>query len=82
MSEKIRIVNDVPMPEREILPPMPLDKMEIGDSFELPLKGINSKNSMRQRLYRYQKNNPPKRFSLQTIDLNSVRIFRVPDYET
>lgn len=81
MSVNIRIEKDVPMPVRSNIPELPLEKMEIGESFVLKLSTPSDPSTLRQRIHRFQKNNPPKKFSMRKIDDGSVRIFRVEDEE-
>lgn len=78
-QQKIRIEKNVPMPTRSAIPPLPLEDMEIGDSFALRASGTRDHNVIRQRLHRFQRNNPPRKFSMRTVDDETVRIFRVED---
>jgi hypothetical protein len=52
--------------------------MEIGDSFVAPVPSTDNRliQALRQRVTRYQKQNPPKKFSV-VQDGESMRVFRV-----
>lgn len=76
---KIRIEKNVPLPIRSVVPPLPLEEMEIGDSFKLELEDEKDRGTVRQRLFRFQAKNPPKRFSMCSISDTTVRVFRVED---
>ena len=76
-TQKIKIEKNVPLPTRSIIPPLPLEEMQVGDSFALKASGTREHNAIRQRLHRFQQSNPPKKFSMRTIDDKTVRIFRV-----
>ncbi len=81
MSKRFQIDKHVPLPERSNLPPLPLNDMEIGDSFLLDTPGKNDKSALRARLWRYQNNNQPKRFSMiREADNEQVRIHRTHDF--
>ena len=74
----IEIEKGVAMPVRTKLPDLPFSKMEIGDSFVAPVETGNQKlvQALRQRVTRFQKNHPPKKFSV-VQDGEAMRVFRV-----
>lgn len=78
---QIKIEKNVPLPVQSssTVPALPLDKMEIGDSFRLELEQRNDISVIRQRLYRFQKANSPKHFAVRTEGGNVVRVYRVED---
>jgi hypothetical protein len=55
--------------------------MEIGDSFLLEIEDPNDRRIVRQRVWRFSKNNKPKRFRVLKNGEDSVRVFRVEDHE-
>ena len=75
----IRIEKNVPIPKRAELPDLPLNQMEIGNSFVLDIDD-SGRGALRQRIYRYQKSNWPKRFRVSKIDDEAVRVHRIADY--
>jgi hypothetical protein len=77
MSSSIKIEKNVPLPAR--VPPLPLDKLKIGDSFLVPLKNKSDKAAIRQRLHRFQLNNVPVCLSMQKEGDNAVRVYRIKD---
>jgi soluble cytochrome b562 len=52
--------------------------MEIGDSFVAPVLSSDARSiqALRQRVTRFQKQNPPKKFSV-VQDGEQMRVFRV-----
>ena len=74
----IQIEKGVPMPNRTHLPELPFTAMEIGDSFVAPVLSSDARSiqALRQRVTRFQKQNPPKKFSV-VQDGEQVRVFRV-----
>ena len=68
------IESDVPPP---VLPPMPFDKMQVGQSFKVDLPLPRNKSAVRQRIVRWQKENPGCRMTMVAIDENTVRVWRV-----
>lgn len=78
-NPSIQIEKNVPVPDRRRFPPLPLDEMEIGDSFVLEISDHKGKLALGQRLYRFQIKNWPKKFGYTTIDDERVRIFRTKD---
>jgi hypothetical protein len=76
---KIKIEKNVPMPTRSNVPELPLDQMEVGDSFAYELQGDKDYAVVRQRLTRYQKSNPPVRFSMKKVSETEVRVHRIED---
>ena len=76
---KITLEKDVPLPRRTKLPDLPLNEMDIGHSFVLDVDK-KGRSAVRQRLYRYQNANWPKRFSVRTLSDEQVRVYRVKDY--
>lgn len=74
----IQIEKGVPMPNRTRLPELPFTAMEIGDSFVAPVPSTDSRliQALRQRVTRFKKQNPPKKFSV-VQDGESMRVFRV-----
>ena len=81
MTDKIQIENDVPIPVRSDVPPLPLDEMVVGDSIVVPITKSQEKGTIRQRIHRYQLTHPPAKFSMITKDEHSVRVFRIEDSE-
>lgn len=79
----IKIETGVPVWQDDPLPPFPLGEMEVGQSFVLSLQDENQKRTVRQRLSRFQSNNPPQRFVMKTTkeDKLKVRVHRVEDYK-
>ncbi len=80
-SKTIRISKSVPMPVRTSVPDLPLDQMVPGDSFKVGIDSPRDYVTIRQRLYRYQTAHPPVKFSMQKIDTDNVRVFRIEDHE-
>jgi len=78
MSNPFRIENDVPLPLRSNQPPWPLEKLQVGESFRVELTPREIP-AMRQRISRFQKKYPPKRFSL-VRDGETMRVFRIEDH--
>ena len=77
----IKIEKNIPLPVYSKVPELPLDKMKIGESFVIGLSEEIKKSTIRQRVARFQKRNPPKHFAMRPWDDgDSVRIFRVEDY--
>jgi len=74
----IQIEKGVPMPNRTRLPELPFMAMEIGDSFVAPVPSNDSRliQALRQRVTRFQKQNPPQKFSV-VQDGEQMRVFRV-----
>lgn len=81
MPKVFPIESNVPLPQTYEIPPLPLDDMAIGESFVVEYDQDTHKQMLRQRLQRFQRSHPPKRFSLRTLNPYTVRIFRVEDYE-
>jgi len=78
--DKITIEKNVPMPvRRKSLPPLPLPKMEVGDSIVVEMKHPADKAAIRQRLVRYEKSHPPVKFSMNNYEKTMVRIHRIKD---
>jgi len=81
MSTDIKIEKNIPVPTRSKIPPLPLGEMEIGDSFRAPVSADNAKevSSLRQRVARYQRSHPQKRFSVVIDDSDDrhMRVFRI-----
>ena len=86
MSE-VKIEKNVPMPppSRPSLPKIPLADMEVGDCVTMTLDGDRDVDvaiaTVRQRLHRFQKSNPPKKFSARKVDNETFRVFRMEDDE-
>jgi hypothetical protein len=76
---KITIEKDVPLPRRTKLPDLPFNEMSVGDSFVLDIDK-KSRSAVRQRIYRFQNGNWPKRFSVRALSEGQVRVYRVQDY--
>lgn len=76
---KFKIEKNIPMPVRSQVPPLPLGDLKVGDSFVYEMKGDGDHAVIRQRLTRYQKRNPPCRFSMHRVDERKVRIHRIED---
>lgn len=74
----IKIEKNVPVPQRSRIPSLPLEEMDIGDSFRAPVEAADQKavSSLRQRVARFQRANPAMRFSV-VIDGDNMRVFRV-----
>ena len=74
----IEIEKGVPIPARTRLPDLPFGDMDIGDSFLAPVETGNQKlvQALRQRVTRFQKHHPPKKFSV-VQDGEAMRVFRV-----
>jgi len=77
---QIKIEKNVPFPSRIELPPLPLEQMQVSDSFMIECGLGKEVNALRQRLQRFQRNNPPKRFSVRRVDDERVRVFRREDF--
>ena len=77
----ISIETDVPMPTKNFLPKIPFEAMEGGHSCLGPTPDRKAYLNVAQAVQRFQKKNPPKRFSLRKEDKDSVRVFRVEDNE-
>lgn len=76
----IQIDHDVPLPPRsDRIPELPLAEMKVGDSFVVPVESSADRATIRQRLYRFQKSNPPVKFSMRKETEESARIFRIND---
>ena len=86
MSNEIKIDSHVPLPKRAYkipLPDLPLDLMEVGQSFSLSVEEERmdrTLNALRMKLQRYQRANPGYRFSVITESTESIRVFRVEDH--
>ena len=74
----IQIEKGIPMPNRTKLPDLPFGEMEIGDSFAAPVMPTDQRlvQALRQRVTRFQKQHPPKKFSV-VQDGEAMRVFRV-----
>lgn len=79
MTQKFKIEKNVPMPVRSQVPPLPLGELDVGQSFVYELEDERDHAVIRQRLTRFQKRNPPVRFSMNRIDETKVRIHRIED---
>jgi hypothetical protein len=86
LMSDIKIDKNVPLPEVTYLPPIPLDKMKVGDSILLKKLTERNKAAIRQRITRYQNSHYPKQFAMRQVDgktgarqLLSVRVFRMKD---
>lgn len=66
----MKIEKGVPIPLRGGGEKFPLDEMEIGDSFLIPIK-------TRMRLQYYTKKLSNKKFVTKTVDKENVRCWRV-----
>ena len=77
----IKIERNVPLPVSSDVPSLPLEQMLVGESFVLKLNSDTDKSTVRQRVGRFQRNNPPKRFSVRMVENKSLRVFRVNDYK-
>jgi len=78
MTEQIIIKNDLPLPNRANNRFLPLDQLEVGDYFELDISNQRIP-SLRQRLWRYNRDNPPVKLSLNKVSDTKVRVFRIED---
>jgi hypothetical protein len=78
-TKKVKIENNVPLPNKSGIPPLPLPTMSVGESFALSPISDCGKNTIRQRVSRYQLDNPPRKYSVRTIKDDEVRVFRVED---
>ncbi len=74
-----KIEKNVPIPITSTIPALPLIELGIGHSFVIEAALGNQRNTIRLRLYRFQKRNPPIRLSMRSIDDAHVRIQRVDD---
>lgn len=78
---KVKIESGIPVPEapyNSTVPPLPLADMKVGDSVAVTLKNEKEIGTVRQRLYRFCRDNPPKRFSLRKMgEGGDYRVFRV-----
>ena len=83
MHDEIKIESGVPLPRRAHkipLPSLPIDLMEVGQSFRLSVEEKRmdrTLNALRMKVQRYQKANPGFRFSVITESTESIRVFRV-----
>ena len=83
MSYEIKIESGVPLPKRAHkipLPDLPLDQMEVGQSFKLPVTQehmTRTMNALRMKVQRYQRANSGYRFSVITETPESIRVFRI-----
>jgi hypothetical protein len=76
-----KIEKNAPPPETS-LPAMPLAALEVGDRFKVTLKEPSDKATIRQRVHRFQKKNPPIRLSVRKIDEDHCWVYRLEDKET
>ena len=72
----IEIEKGVPMPARTRPPDLPFGDMDIGDSLAPVETGNQKVQALRQRVTRFQKHHPPKKFSV-VQDGEAMRVFRV-----
>lgn len=75
-SDEIKIEKGVPLPRRPRMPKLPLESMEIGDSFAAPEEGELAIQALRQRVSRFSARSQ-KRFSVMKVDDNTHRVYRV-----
>lgn len=77
----VTIEKDVPMPERNRLPELPLLGMERGDSFLIEMETDNDNRAvqtLRQRISRFQSKNTNYRFTVRRDDeAGGMRVWRV-----
>lgn len=80
-TENVLIEKGVPVPDRNKLPNLPLQTMEIGDSFLLQMSTDNDNRAvqtLRQRISRFQSKNPSRRFTVRRDgDGDGMRVWRV-----
>lgn len=80
-STPVKIEKNVPIPERNNLPDLPLQDMEIGDSFMIEMETDNNSRAvqtLRQRVSRFQTQNPNLRFRvMRDVTEKGMRVFRV-----
>lgn len=76
-----KIEKNHPIPITSAIPPLPLNELSISHSFVVEAEMGNERNTIRQRLSRFQKANPPIRLSMRAVDDRHVRIQRVEDRE-
>ena len=75
-----KIEKNIPIPLRGgESSPFPFSKMEIGDSFLIP---INQRSKMQSRLYKYLQENKDKAFISRRTDDNNVRVWRIKPSST
>ena len=81
----MKIDRNVPLPERIAkrvrIGPLPLDDMNVGDSFLIEMEGSDAElsrilHSLRVRLNRYTQKNPKHKFS-SSKDKKGLRVWRV-----
>lgn len=74
----IQIEKDIPIPRRSKLPALPFRDMQVGDSFlaPVPVENLRLVSTLRQRVSRFQRDNPEMRFSV-VRDGEQMRVFRV-----
>lgn len=74
----IQIEKNVPIPQRSRLPDLPFQDMQVGDSFLAPVDSGDQRliGALRQRVSRYQRMNPERRFSV-VKDGGQMRVFRI-----
>ena len=74
----IHIEKNIPIPQRSRLPDLPFREMQVGDSFLAPVGAEDQRliNALRQRVSRYQRANPERRFSV-VKDKDQMRVFRI-----
>jgi hypothetical protein len=74
----IHIEKNIPIPQRSRLPDLPFREMQIGDSFLAPVSSDDQRliSALRQRVSRYQRANPDRRFSV-VKDKDQMRVFRI-----
>tara|TARA_B100000085_G_scaffold75462_1_gene67774 strand:+ start:1292 stop:1522 length:231 start_codon:yes stop_codon:yes gene_type:complete len=74
---QIQIDKHIPVPKRTKIPDLPLEMMEIGDSFLAPIDANNpvEVRALRQRVSRWQRGTT-SRFSV-IRDGDDMRVFRV-----
>ena len=74
----IKIERNIPIPQRTRLPELPSSEMEINESFLAPVMSGDARlvQALRQRVVRFQRRNPPKKFSV-VRDGDQMRVFRI-----
>lgn len=77
VNEEFEIEEHAPVRRR--LRPFPLDQMDIGHSFVVDIDDDQHRIAIGQRLHRYNKKNPPKRFTMRKLNDRQVRVFREED---
>jgi hypothetical protein len=75
----IKIEKGVPLPELSRIPTLPLIKMDVGDSFVISASSERDRQTIRQRLSRFQLITKPKMFSMRKTDDEHVRVYRIDD---